>query len=104
MAQVRFLDQVPVSAYAVTSTATGGNSGRLPRILQSGETLIIQPNQQLVGFELYVLEGALVVIQGGEQVPGTDLYTHGLLQLETLLENEGTIINDGYLVLGTELQ
>jgi len=104
MAQVRFLDQVAVTAYASNADAT--NVGRLPRIIQSGETLTVQPNQQLVGYDFYILEGGLVTIQGGEQVSGVTppLYTHGLIQIESTFTNEGTLVNDGYLVLGTELQ
>ena len=102
MAQVRFLDQVPVTAFASNANAT--NIGRLPRVIQAGETLTIEPNQQLVGFDFYVLEGGLVTIKAGEQVStNPSIFSHGLLQVEDTLDNRGTIINNGYLVVGTEL-
>jgi len=104
MAQVRFLDQVAVTAFASNADAT--NVGRLPRVIQAGETLTAQANQQLVGFDFYILEGGLVTIEAGEQVNGISppLYTHGLIQIESTFTNEGTLVNNGYLVLGTELQ
>jgi len=104
MAQVRFLDQVAVTAFASNVSAT--NVGRLPRVIQAGETLTVEPNQQLVGYDFYILEGGLVTIKAGEQVNGVQppLYTHGLIQIQSTFTNEGTLINNGYLVLGTELQ
>ena len=63
MAQVRFLDQVPVTAYA-SNIEQASTPGRLPRVLFAGETLVVQPNQQIVGFDFYIQEGALVEIKG----------------------------------------
>lgn len=104
MAQVRFLDQVPVTAYA-SNIEQASTPGRLPRVLFAGETLVVQPNQQIVGFDFYIQEGALVEIKGGEQVSTDPLvFSHGLIQIESTFNNDGTLINNGYLVLGTELQ
>ena len=104
MSQVRFLDQVAVTAFASNAEQLS-TPGRMPRVLQSGETFIIQPNQQLVGFELFILPGALLEIKAGEQISTNPLlFTHGLLQIEDIIDNQGTIINNGYLILGTELQ
>ena len=63
------------------------------------------PNQQIVGFDFYIQEGALVEIKAGEQV-STDplIFSHGLIQIESTFNNDGTLVNNGYLVLGTELQ
>lgn len=103
MAQARFLDQVAVTAYA--SNADARNVGRLPRIIFSGETLTADVNQQLVGFDFYILEGGLVTTKEGTQVSSDPLiYSHGLIQIESTFINDGVFINDGYLVLGTELQ
>ena len=103
MAQVRFLDQVAVTAFASNANTT--NVGRLPRVISAGETLTAEPNQQLVGFDFYILEGGLVTIKEGVQVSSDPLiYTHGLIQIESTFINDGVMINNGYLVLGTELQ
>jgi len=98
MAYVRFLDQVPVGVYQ-TPYSTG--NATLPRVLYPGQTLTVQENQQLVGYDFYNL-GGTVRITAGSQMPGTDIFTHGLLQLEYLLVNEGTIVNNGYLIVGDE--
>lgn len=98
MANIRFLDQVPVASFATTQT-----QGRLPRVLNPGDVLIVYENQQMIGYDFYNL-GGIVIIQSGSLIPGTDIYTHGLLQIEDTFDNQGTVINDGYLVLGSELQ
>lgn len=103
MAQVRFLDQVPVTAFASNTEAR--NVGRLPRVIHAGESLTAEINQQLVGFDFYILEGGLVTIKEGVQVSSDPLiFTHGLIQIESTFINDGVLINNGYLVLGTELQ
>jgi hypothetical protein len=102
MAQVRFLDQVPVTAFA-TNANQSPSAVRIPRVIQAGESLTIPVNTQGIGYDLYNLGGGLITITGGEQVQGTDIYTHGLLQVETTFQNDGTLINDGYLVIGVDI-
>jgi len=97
MAYVRFLDQVPIGVYQQPYST--GNA-TLPRVLYAGQTLTIQENQQLVGYDFYNF--GTVKINGGSQIPGTDIFTHGLLQIEYLLVNDGTITNNGYLIVGDE--
>jgi len=79
MAQVRFLDQVPVTAFASDANQSP-SAVRIPRVIQAGESLTIPVNTQGIGYDLYNL-GGLITITGGEQVAGTDIYTHGLLQV-----------------------
>tara|TARA_S200002703_G_scaffold37089_1_gene32270 strand:- start:413 stop:730 length:318 start_codon:yes stop_codon:yes gene_type:complete len=101
MAQVRFLDQVAVTAFA-TNANQSPNAVRIPRVLQAGESLTIPTNTQGIGYDLYNL-GGLITIKGGEQVAGTNIYTHGLLQVETTFQNDGTLVNNGYLVIGVDI-
>lgn len=94
MANVRFLDQVPVTAYATNPSI----SGRVPRFLYAGETLIVKENDQLYGFDFFNF--GLVVIESGSAVTvgNQTYYSDGLLQIATILTNEGTIENNGVLV------
>ena len=93
MANVRFLDQVPVTAYAQNPGAL-----RVPRFLYAGEVLEVQANQQLVGWDFFNF--GLVIIDAGTAVTvgNETYYSHGLLQIQTIITNEGTIENNGILV------
>ena len=93
MANVRFLDQVPVSAYATNAGVT-----KVPRFLYAGEVLNVPANQQLVGWDFFNF--GLVVINAGDAVViGNDTYySHGLLQIQSIITNEGIIENNGVLV------
>jgi len=99
MANVRFLDQVPVVAYA-----TDGGITKVPRFLYPGETLTIPKNQQMVGYDFYNL--GLVIIEQGDliDIDGTLYLTHGLLQIQTQITNAGLIVNNGVLVISEENQ
>ena len=98
MANVRFLDQVPVTAFAQNSAI----SGRVPRFLYAGETLIVKENDQLYGFDFFNF--GLVVIESGQAivVGNQTYYSDGLLQIATVLTNNGTIENNGVLVNSEE--
>lgn len=97
MANVRFLDQVPVTAYATNPGIT-----KVPRFLLAGETLTIPKNQQMVGYDFYNL--GLVTIEAGDEIyiNGTLYRTDGLLQIQTILDNTGLIINNGILIVSDE--
>lgn len=95
MANVRFLDQIPVTSFA--STGGGGTVGN-KRFNLAGEVLIIPAGQQLVCYDFYNL--GLVIVEEGEAVTvgNETVYTHGLWQVQTVLNNEGTITNNGIIV------
>jgi hypothetical protein len=94
MANVRFLDQVPVTAYANNSTL----SGRVPRFLYSGEILVVAENDQLYGYDFFNF--GTVIIEAGKAVTvgNETYYSDGLLQIATILTNEGVIENNGILI------
>jgi len=98
MANVRFLDQVPVTAFAQTAAI----SGRVPRFLYAGQTLIVKENDQLYGFDFFNF--GLVIIESGSAVivGNQTFYSDGLLQIATILTNEGTIENNGVLINAEE--
>ena len=93
MANIRFLDQV-----AVTSFATNGSGvSTLPRVLLPGQSFTIIENTQQT---LYIFTnfGLLVIDAGaGYTVNGITYNTDGALQVETLLDNQGIIINNGII-------
>ena len=94
MANVRFLDQVPVTAF------TGGTtiSGRVPRFLYVGETLTVRKNDQLYGFNFFNF-GVVTIDQGEAVIVGDQTYySDGLIQIATVLTNEGLIVNKGIII------
>ena len=94
MANVRFLDQVPVAAYA-TNGSVGGNL--LPRVLLPGQTFTIEANTQQTLYS-FVNFGLLTINAGTPFVNGGITYsTDGALQVETILDNQGLIINNGII-------
>ena len=94
MANIRFLDQVPVTAFATNGTI----SGRVPRFLYEGQTLVVKENDQLYGFDFFNF--GLVIIESGNAVTigAETIYSDGLLQIATVLTNNGNITNNGILV------
>lgn len=100
MSNVRFLDNVSVSAFqGSVQTVTGAN---FPRFILDGETKVVPANTNIYAFDLYVVEGGQLTITEGSAVVvgGETLFTHGLLRVETTLTNEGTINNNGILEIG----
>ena len=97
MSNVRFLDNVSVSSFAGSSQEVGS---AFPRFVLAGETKIVPTNVSSYAFDVYNL-GTIRITEGSAiQVGGETLYTHGLLRVETNLENEGTIVNDGIIEIG----
>ena len=93
MANVRFLDQVPVAAYATN----GSGVNFLPRVLLPGQTFTIEANTQqtlysFVNFGLLTINAGVTFINDG--IPYS---TDGALQVETILDNQGLIINNGII-------
>ena len=99
MSQIRFLDQVAVSAFP--STASGppatGNNTVIPRIILPGTTFTVSKNTNVEVSELTVAEGGTLVIEGGDLViPGPPpIYSHGVLSITSPPLIYGTIVVDG---------
>ena len=94
MSNVRFLDQVPVTSFVGDTSITG----RVPRFLYAGETLTVKKNDQLYGFDFFNF-GVVIIEQGDAVVVGDQTYySDGLIQIATVLTNEGTINNNGIII------
>jgi len=93
MANVRFLDQVAVTAFATD----GSGTNTLPRVLLPGETFTIIANTQQTLYD-FVNFGLLIINPGTPYSVGNITYsTDGALQVETVLDNNGTIVNNGII-------
>jgi len=103
MAQVRFLDQVAVSAFNSSTGNSSGDGTIIPAVVVPGQTYTVSPNTSVSTYTLTNL-GTLIIEQGSEiEAPNGDiLNTNGQLWVDDTLENQGTIINNGLLVIGTE--
>lgn len=103
MANVRFLDQVAVTAFETSPGNSSGAGAVVPAVILPGQTYTVSPNTSVATYRLTNL-GTLRIERGSEiEAPdGTILNTNGQLWIDDVLENQGTIINDGLLVIGTE--
>ena len=103
MANVRFLDQVAVTAFEKTAGNSSAEGAIVPAVILPGQTYTVSPNTSVATYRLTNL-GTLRIEKGSEiEAPdGTILNTNGQLWIDDVLENQGTIINDGLLVIGTE--
>ena len=101
MAQVRFLDQVSVSSFSGGGDSTI-NGTPLPNIILAGQTFTVATNTSAATYNLTVF-GTLRVESGAEiEAPdGSIVYSVGQLFVDNVLENQGTIINDGLIVIGS---
>jgi hypothetical protein len=103
MANIRFLDQVAVTAFENTPGNSSSTGAVIPAVILPGQTYTISPNTSVATYRLTNL-GTLRIEKGSEvEAPdGQILNTNGQLWIDDVLENQGTIINDGLLVIGTE--
>ena len=101
MAQVRFLDQVSVNSFSGGGDSTI-NGTSLPSVILAGSTFTIATNTVASAYNLTVF-GTLRIEKGAqvEAPDGSIIYTDGQLYVDNVLDNQGTIINDGLLVVGT---
>jgi hypothetical protein len=100
MSQVRFLDQVAITAFAKdTTTGNTATDAIIPRIILPGTTFTISKNTNVEVSELIVAEGATLVIEGGDLViPGPPpVYSHGVLAVNSTPQILGTLVNNGVL-------
>lgn len=93
MANIRFLDQVAVTAFATN----GSGVSTLPRVLLPGQSFTIIENTQQTLYDF--TNFALLIIEAGSgyTVNGITYSTDGALQVETVINNQGTIINNGII-------
>jgi hypothetical protein len=101
MANIRFLDQVSVNSFAGGGDSTI-NGTPLPSVILAGQTFTIAANTSAATYNLTVF-GTLRVEKGAqvEAPDGSIIYTDGQLYVDHVLDNQGTIINDGLIVVGT---
>jgi hypothetical protein len=98
MSQVRFLDQVAISAFAQDKTAGNTSSGAvIPRIILPNTTFTVSQNTNVEVSELVVAEGGTLIIEGGELIieGPPPVYSHGVLAVNTTPTILGTLINNG---------
>ena len=97
---VRFLDQVSIGSFQSVSTTSGAAT---KRFILAGETLTIAATTQLITYDLFNF-GTIIIDQGAIIPFGTDsVSTDGLLQVQTVLNNEGLILNNGIIILDSEI-
>lgn len=96
MSNIRFLDNVAVSSYQ-SSQVVGA---AFPRVVFAGEIRIVETNSNSYAYDVYNL-GTIYINTGvGVVIGGQTVYAYGLLRVENILENQGTINIDGILELG----
>jgi hypothetical protein len=97
---VRFLDQVSIGSFQSVSTTSGAAT---KRFVLAGETLSIAATDQLITYDLFNF-GTIIISQGATIPFGTDLVsTDGLLQVQTVLNNEGLILNNGIIIIDSQI-
>jgi len=101
MANVRFLDQVAVNAFASGNQTSTAGGATLPRYILPGETFTISANTNATAYNLTVL-GTLIVESGPlvELSDGTTVNAHGTLWVDNILDDQGTINNSGTIIVG----
>ena len=97
MSQVRFLDQVAITAFAKDTTPSTANDAVIPRVILPGTTFTISKNTNVEVSELIVAEGATLVIEGGDLIVEgpPPIFSHGVLSVTSPPQIFGTLINNG---------
>ena len=100
MANVRFLDNVAVTAFQ-TGTSNTSAGATIPRIILPGETFRVSPNTSVSTYRLTVA-GTLIMEVGPivELPDGQVVRADSQLYVGDTLENQGTIINAGFIEIG----
>lgn len=98
MSNVRFLDNVLVTAPTTNSDSTSGAG--FPRVVFAGETKNVATNTNAYTYEVFNL--GTINIKAGTSVTigGKTVFSHGLLRIEEFFANSGTININGILELG----
>lgn len=104
MSNIRFLDQVAVSAFLSSAGNSTGNGNVVPTVILPGTTFTISQNTSAAVYRMTVA-GTLNIESGPEvELPdGTITYAHGQLYIDDKLIVQGTVNNAGILVIGGDL-
>ncbi len=106
MSQVRFLDQVSVSAFkAEAGEPSTGNGAVIPRVILPGTTFTVSKNTNVEVSELIVAEGGNLVIESGDLViPGPPpIFSHGVLGITSTPQIFGKMIVNGVLNISDDI-
>jgi len=105
MSQVRFLDQVAVSAFAKGSVPSTAGDTIIPRVILPGTTFTISKNTNVEVSELIVAEGGNLVIESGDLViPGPPpIFSHGVLGITSTPQIFGKMIVNGVLNISDDI-
>jgi hypothetical protein len=98
MSQVRFLDQVSVTAFKADSGAPAtGNDAVIPRVILPGTTFTVSKNTNVEVSELIVAEGATLIIEEGDLIVEgpPPIFSHAVLSVTSPPQIFGTLINNG---------
>lgn len=101
MSNVRFLDQVSVASFQASTARSSTSAAALPAVILPGETYTISANTVQSTYNLTIL-GTLKLELGSEvEAPGGGVIrTDAQLWVENILDNQGTIINEGLIQIG----
>ena len=97
MSNVRFLDNVLVQSPSTTSDNVGA---AFPRVIFLGETKTVATNTNSYAFDVYNLGTINIKAGSAVEVGGETVYSHGVLRIENIFTNQGTIDVGGILELG----
>jgi hypothetical protein len=101
MANVRFLDQVSVNSFANGGNTSTSFGATIPRIILPGTSFKISANTSVSTYRLTVA-GTLILELGPQIVlpDGSVVRANSQLYVSDILENQGTIINEGIIEIG----
>jgi hypothetical protein len=104
MSNIRFLDQVPLASFQSSAGNSTGNGDVVPSVILPGTTFTISSNTSAAVYRLTVA-GTLNVESGPEvELPdGSVVYAHGQLFVDDKIIVQGTVNNDGLIVVGGDL-
>jgi len=98
---VRFLDQISVGAFAGGQQTTINAVNK--KFILAGETVTVAAGDQIIAYDLFNF-GIITIEQGLSIAFGTgSIATDGLYQIQTVLNNEGVINNNGILIIDSNI-
>lgn len=104
MANIRFLDQVSVNSFAQGSSNSTAGGASFPNVILPGSTFIVSSNTSVSTYNLSVF-GVLILERGPQlQAPdGSIIYANSQLFVAGDINVQGTIINEGLIVVGGDI-
>ena len=104
MSNVRFLDQIALSAFQSSAGSSTANGNVIPTVILPGTTFTISQNTSAAVYKLTV--AGRLIVESGPQVElpdGTVTYAHGQLYIDDKLIVQGIVDNAGIIVIGGDL-